>query len=65
MRLVSKAQEQRIIEILNDEGYELLGIGDMDGNINIAINPIDYEEISARLSSKIEDETGLKTIIRL
>lgn len=65
MSLITNEQKRRITEIIQKEGYEIVGMDKMDGTIFIGIVPKNYQQISKELSEKINEELGLETIINL
>lgn len=65
MELITNEQKRRIAEIIEKEGYEIVGMDKIDGNVFIGIIPKNYKQISERLSKKINEELGLKPTINL
>ena len=65
MSQIPNEQKKRISEIIETEGYDVVGMDKMDGTIFIGIVPKNYQQISKELSEKINEELGLETIINL
>lgn len=65
MSLITNEQKRRITEIIQKEGYEIVGMDKLDGTIFIGIVPKDYQQISKKLGQKINEELGLKATINL
>lgn len=62
---LTNEQKNRIKEIIEEEGYEVVGMDNFDGNVFIGIIPKNYKQISEKLSNKINETLGLNPTINL
>lgn len=65
MRSITNEQRKRIMEIIEKEGYNVLGMDKQEDVIFIGIVPKEHKQISKNLSDKIEKELGVNAIINL